>query len=481
MNWQALVKRLKDEGFDGDVKSLDAVKAFLDDMYGGVVEVSGKALDIDELHSEAYPPRPALDVSKDAEDMRVEAIIKATRDDERAAMLAAGIGSTKVNRDHSEEIEAVSVKSERWEDSPALTYSEFSDSTLGFGMFLHDVKKAAYARQSGRQAPDRLLKANEYLTKGTGTGMNMSTDAEGGFLVAPEHQSEVLRKAHDTGMVFSRARPFSLTSKQATVPYIVESSRVDGSRHGGVRGYWTGEGATLTASAPKGGKLTLTAHKLTTLGYATEELEEDGDVGAITLLGELFPEEIAFKMDDAFINGTGAGQPLGVLNANCTVSVAKETGQAASTVVFENVSKMYSRMWGRSRANAVWFINQDIEPQLFTMSLSVGTGGLPVYMPADGAAGTPFGRLMGRPVIPVEACATLGTVGDIILADMSQYLYAQRRGMTSAQSIHVQFTTDEVAFKTTMRGDGQPWWQAALTPYKGSNTQSPFVTLATRA
>jgi HK97 family phage major capsid protein len=70
-----------------------------------------------------------------------------------------------------------------------------------------------------------------------------------------------------------------------------------------------------------------------------------------------------------------------LLNSGCLVSVGKETGQAAATVVAENVVKMYSRMFAQSRPNAVWLINQNIEPQLFTMSLAVGTGGVPIYMP----------------------------------------------------------------------------------------------------
>ena len=143
---------------------------------------------------------------------------------------------------------------------------------------------------------------------------------------------------------------------------------------------------------------------------------------------------------------------------------------------------MWARMWARSRPNAVWFINQNIEPQLFTMSLAVGTGGIPIYMPANGLSGSPYGQLMGRPVIAIEQCQTLGTVGDIILADMSQYILADKGGMQTASSIHIAFTTDESVFRFVYRVDGQPIWNSALTPYKGTvaNSLSPFVALATR-
>jgi len=143
---------------------------------------------------------------------------------------------------------------------------------------------------------------------------------------------------------------------------------------------------------------------------------------------------------------------------------------------------MYSRMFPQSLPSAVWLINQNIQPQLFTMSLAVGTGGIPVYMPAGGLSGQPFGTLFGRPVIPIEQAATLGTVGDIIFADLANgYILAEKGGIQSDMSIHVRFQYDESCFRFVMRVDGQPIRASALTPYKGSATLSHFIALATRS
>jgi HK97 family phage major capsid protein len=127
----------------------------------------------------------------------------------------------------------------------------------------------------------------------------------------------------------------------------------------------------------------------------------------------------------------------------------------------------------------VWLINQDIEPQLHTMGLAVGSGGIPVYMPANGWNGQLYSTLFNRPVLPIEQCQTLGTAGDIILADLSQYILIDKGNMQAATSIHVKFVEGETAFRFVYRVDGAPWWVSALTPYKGSNTQSPFVCLNT--
>jgi HK97 family phage major capsid protein len=160
--------------------------------------------------------------------------------------------------------------------------------------------------------------------------------------------------------------------------------------------------------------------------------------------------------------------------------VAKETGQTTKTILAENIIKMYSRIFAGSLGNAVWLVNQDTLPQLYTMSLAVGTGGAPIFMPAGGLSQSPYNTLLGRPVLPIEQCATLGTVGDIIFADLGGYILAEKGGLQSDMSIHVKFDTDESVFRFVMRLDGQPERASALTPYKGSNTLSHFVTLATR-
>jgi HK97 family phage major capsid protein len=145
--------------------------------------------------------------------------------------------------------------------------------------------------------------------------------------------------------------------------------------------------------------------------------------------------------------------------------------------------KMYSRIFAASMSNAVWLINQNTLPQLWQMSVAVGTGGVPVYLPpGNNLSNAPGGALFGRPVWPIEQAATLGTIGDIMLADFGGgYILAEKGGIQSDVSIHVRFVYDESVFRFVLRIDGQPVRAAALTPYKGTETQSHFIALATRA
>ena len=137
-------------------------------------------------------------------------------------------------------------------------------------------------------------------------------------------------------------------------------------------------------------------------------------------------------------------------------------------------------MWSKSKSNAVWFINQDIIPQLYSLNISVGNNAYPVYMPPGGVSAEPYGTIFGRPVIEVEQAGSLGSVGDINFVDLSQYLLIDKGGINAATSIHVRFLYDESVFRFIYRVDGQPIWKTSLVPYKGANNLSSFVTLGAR-
>jgi HK97 family phage major capsid protein len=314
------------------------------------------------------------------------------------------------------------------------------------------------------------------------TGLNEGVSSEGGFLVQSDLAAGILTPMHEQGQILSRVNriPISGNANGLKLNAVDQTSRADGSRWGGVNVYWAAEAATATKSKPALRQMNLDLKKMLAFYYATDEVLADASA-LEALTTQAFREEMTFKAEDAVIRGTGAGQPLGILTTGMYVSVTKETGQAADTFVFNNALKMWSRCWAPSRRNAVWFINQDVEPQLYGMSMSVGTGGVPVYMPAGGISGAPYATLFGRPVIPVEQADTVGDLGDVLLLDLSQYLLIEKGGLQAASSIHVMFLYDESTFRFTWRLDGQPAWNSVLTPANSSNTLSPFVALAARA
>jgi HK97 family phage major capsid protein len=318
--------------------------------------------------------------------------------------------------------------------------------------------------------------------KAAPTGIGESLPQAGGFLVGSDRQTSILARVYESGQLLSRVAmdPIGPNANGMTYFAEAETSREAGSRRGGVRFYWMAENSSVTASAPTFRKMQLNLGKAAAAVYVTEEQLQDTQTLESYVM-RIMPEEIRWGVEDAIFNGTGAGQPLGLEGSNAVVTVAKETGQTADTIVYENIVKMWARLWARSQASAIWFHSQDALPQLMTMTLDVGTGGVPVYLPPGGASAAPYGTIFGRPAFVHESCDNVGDVGDIWLIDPMAYQMIEKGGMQSASSIHVRFLEGETVFRFIYRVDGQPMWNAPLTPANAGDTVSPFVNLAERA
>ena len=300
-----------------------------------------------------------------------------------------------------------------------------------------------------------------------------------GFLVPEEYRAELLRLSLETAVVRPRARVIPMGSATLKMPVIRDTSHAS-TIFGGVSASWVAEAASLsTVTQPTFGQVTLTARKLTGYTVASNELLADSAISLEALVVGMFGDALAYFEDDAFIAGTGVGQPLGILNAAAMVSVAKEAGQAATTLVYQNLVKQYSRMLPQSLGRAVFYGHPDIFPQLAQLALNVGTGGSAVWI--SNAVGGPPATIFGRPLILTEKAETLGAAGDLTFCDFGFYLIGDRQAMQMAASPHVNFNTDEMTWRFTQRVDGRPWLQSSLIPRNGSNTLSPFVNIAVRA
>lgn len=345
---------------------------------------------------------------------------------------------------------------------------------------------AAYNAQSGSRPDDRLTKYaldGGFDFRSAGSGMEQATGSLGGFLVPPAFSQDIWdgMEADDNNLL-SLCDQHTVTGESLTFPAVDETSRADGYRAGGIRGYWKSEASQMTSSYPKLRQVSIEPQELYVFAYVTDKLLRNA--GSLEgFLKKKASQELVFKIGDAIVNGTGAGQPLGILNSPCLVSVAKETSQAADTILAENVLKMRQRLhmnlWNRS----VWLANQDTLDQLERLYIPVknvgqteNVGGFPKPM-FNGDAMT----LLGRPVKFTEFSATVGDAGDLVLAAMGDYLAGVRGTVRSDLSIHLRFDYNETAFRFLTEVDGRPWLQSAITPYKGSNTLSAFIALDARA
>jgi len=355
---------------------------------------------------------------------------------------------------------------------PRGGYSRDNGGFRDISEFSHSVRRAA----QGAGLDQRLQNAlSTYSSEGVG--------ADGGFAVPPEFRRDIQVLVMGEESLFARCDNNPTDSNVVTVP--TDETTAWGTS--GVRAYWGAEAGTMTQSKLALKEHTTRLHKLHALVPMTEELMEDAPLAA-ALITKKAGEQMQFKLTDAIINGTGVGQPLGFMNAPCLVTVSKESSQVADTIHAKNIAKMWARMPGAVRSKAVWLVNQDVEPQMMELGFQVGpadsgtkTGGSLVYVPPGGLSGSPFGTILGRPVITTEACAAIGDLGDIVFAFLGGYFAPFKQGgIKNSVSMHLWFDQDTTAFKWTLRVGGQPWLQAAVSRKNGSNTLSHFVTLEAR-
>lgn len=314
---------------------------------------------------------------------------------------------------------------------------------------------------------------------------NEASGADGGFAVPPDFRTAIMQKVMGEESLLPRTDQITVSGNSFTFP---KDETTPWQTSGGILAYWGGEAGTKTQSKPALEQSTVRLDKVYALVPVSDELLEDA-AGLDSYLNRKAPEKIAFKINLAIVQGNGVGQPLGILNAPSTVSVAKEGSQVADTLVGANVIKMYSRLYGPLRSGVVWLYNQDLEPQLFQLTLpgrdntgAVVTGwGSHVYLPPNGLVNSPFGTLLGRPAIPTQACETLGDKGDIILVNLQQYLSVMKTGgIRTDISIHLWFDQDLTAYRFVMRLGGMPWWASSIAARDGSATYSWAVTLDER-
>ncbi len=361
------------------------------------------------------------------------------------------------------------------------------ENPSGFMNFAEFAQHIYQCGPGGQTITGKMVEYNTRLknwdkeTKAAGSPTMVTNDGEaGGYLIPTEFRTELLSVAVEKTDIMNRTMKIPMQTNAINVPYIKGFDRSGGLVHGGVQFKWLAELEQKIATQPKLGQIGLKLHKCAGLAYVSDEMLEDSPISMEPFLRTAFTDALSFELDWVMLNGSGAGQPLGMLNGPAKIAVAKEPGQLADTIMYENIVKMYARMW-RS-GNAIWMANRDTFPQLATMSMAVGTGGVPVYLPANGAAGQPYATLMGMPLIFTEHMRTVGDAGDIGLFDWSQYLVGNKaQGLQFASSIHLKFDYDQTAFRFVYRIDGQPWWVSALTPRYSSDTLSPAVTLAERA
>lgn len=329
---------------------------------------------------------------------------------------------------------------------------------------------AAKAQKTGGQIDQRLLQV------GASRGMNEASDPDGGFLIQPEFMEPMLDNIIATGQIAALCTRLSTSAPSVMLPRLKENSRVAGSRNGGVRAYWTGEGNSIPPSKPQFERVNVSVDKLAVLVPITEELSQDATFlgGWINTLGGA---EMSFMLDDAILRGTGNGMPLGVLNSSALVTAAAEAGQPAGSITANNIYSMMKRVPPRNKGKAQWTGNQELYDQLLALKDDSDRN---IFLQGQNISNAVQNRLLGYNYTELEQNSAPGGVGDLMFADWSQYLLIDRGGVQVDTSMHFYFDTAENAIRLLLRVGGCPLPSGPMVPYKGTLSLSPFVALAAR-
>jgi HK97 family phage major capsid protein len=374
--------------------------------------------------------------------------------------------------------------------APRSILEEREDPKGGF-YDMADFAKSVYDAGAGLTNPGPKLKAwnekaiaiEQRMSKTVGSPSQTTGTLEGGgALIPPEFSRNLLVRAKERSSILSRVTTVPMATTSIEIPFINSFDHSQGKVAGNVKFRWLAEMAAATENDVKFKMIELRLREANALVYVSNNLMKFSPISIQPFLTTAVDDAFDLAISDAFFNGTGAGQPLGVLNSKALVAVAKEANQDADTIVYENTLKMLARFYGR---RGEWYAIRDVIPQLGVMNVSVGAGGSAVFVAGNmggNATGAFPGALHGAPLVYEEVCSALGDQGDINLIDWSQYLVGQYSGgvgIETSESMHLKFDYRQTAFQFTFFMDGQPWWPEAYVPKTGTS-KSPYVTLAAR-
>ncbi len=359
---------------------------------------------------------------------------------------------------------------------PSVSVAEnvMEDPKRGFRNFGEYAMAVYHAGLPGNPVDGRLpLLRNAAVPS---TYANESAGADGGFLIPPQFAKDIFQLSLDDEALLPMTDNIEISGNSMVLPK--DETTPWGTD--GITVAWQAEGSAGIPAKPKFGTAALRLKKLMALVPITDELLSDTNA-----LTSYMPKKVAsrmqWKINETILFGAGGGIPQGAMESGAVITVPKDSGQATQTLTPTNLANMIARLPSGSFKNAVWLINNDVLPALFTLSL----GNYPIYLPVGGGAssikGSPYGTLLGRPIFVTQHANTFSSLGDVNLVDLSYYqTITKEGGMETATSMHLYFDADATAFRTIFRMDGQSKIAAPISPAKGTNKMSPFLQLAAR-
>ena len=279
-------------------------------------------------------------------------------------------------------------------------YLEGSGHGHGVPQYIRDMNKETIEKQVA-EFKDRVAKSNGQKAD----FLDPTQTATGQAVIPPEYRREIIRNVEATGVFYVQARRIPLVTIGTT--YIPK-------RMAGVTAYFTAPGAMGRPSSPAFSLVSLTPQKLMALvGVPNEFLASTTLIDLGQFIGWELVYQIADKLDDVFLNGTGSvadGLITGVLqSANISSVAAATTHTTLATVTGTDwglfpASLTKSYAWERAR----WQLSLPVFAYVRALKSTIG---IPVYQQ---------GGLMGRGPLAADIAGTYGDRPVIMTAPAGQ-------------------------------------------------------------
>ena len=328
---------------------------------------------------------------------------------------------------------------------------------------LGDFAKTIYKQRHGFGADERLLNFSAAQSGGD--------NPSGGFLIPLAMSREIITSGDSDepwlDLVDRSILPAGFG--KIAIPQLADRDR-SGKNIAGVALQRRDENSTVAEATTTIERLELSLDNAGVLVRVSQELIEDSMAGSVDqMLRQVFANALTQRLSQDVI--------AEIVNSPAAISVAKESGQAADTIVGGNLLKMREKLKPSSLNRAVWLVAPDIYRQLLNSHSTLTNDDYPLFIHGNGID-VPD-TLLGRPIYTTEACSTLGDVGDVVLADLSK-LHHLMRGPYLDSSPHVQFEQNQLVYRFLIRDRLRTKFSSTYTTLSGFEC-AEFVTLAARA
>ena len=292
---------------------------------------------------------------------------------------------------------------------------------------------------------------------------------QGGFAVPEVWVSFLFDAMVQASAILPRARVVPMQALQVHIPAWDDLNQADGSVFGGFTGQWLAEGAAAAEQTGKVRMLTLRAKKLAIYTSVSRELLLGTGQAFESELRTALTRAVAAKLDEAFLRGTDAMQPQGILTAPALKTVTRGT---ANDVTYTDLAKVFAALHPAFADRCTWFISPTVLPRLLLMA---DASGRLIWQPS-GREATPT-TLFGRPVVFTDRLPTLGQQGDVLLVADGGYVVGMAQQITVDTSNAPAWSRDLVSLRCVVLADGMLSWNQVYTA-PDHTTYSTAVALA---